>query len=175
MKPNTVILGFGTTGDHRNDYFQGNFSCYYTDQLREDFPEGPNPYDSNADKPYELIKTVEDMIRLEKNVCMARNFHRLNPEDKKYVDVWLINWFKKPNNRISDPNDSFMVQLGTILTMTKDWKKFKLRMFVRIMDVEQRLDIVKQLEMELKTLRVPADVHTIMGVDMHSIIQVSLF
>ena len=65
-----------------------------------------------------------------------------------------------------------MMQLGTILTMTKDWKKFQLRMFVRIMDLETRDDIVKQLRHTLDTLRIPAKVLTIMGGDIHSIVQV---
>ena len=173
MKPNTVIMGFGTTGETRNDYFQGQFSCYYTDQLRIDFPQASNPYDFDENKPYELIKTMQDMIRLEKNLCVARNFHRLNPENKKYIDVWVVSWFKTPNNSVSDPGESFMMQLGTILTMTKDWKKFQLRMFVRIMDEETRDDIVKQLRHTLKTLRIPANVFTIMGADIHSIVQVS--
>ena len=43
------------------------------------------------------MKTVEDMIKLEKNVCLTRNFHLITKENKQYVDVWLVHFFEKPN------------------------------------------------------------------------------
>lgn len=109
----------------------------------------------------ELMKTVSDMLRLEKNVCLARNFPNLTKERKKYVDVWLIDFFAKPNFTVSNPGQSFMMQLGTILTMTHEWKSFQLRVFIRVMAEEDKSTIVKQVEHILFELRIPANVVTI--------------
>merc|ERR1719219_1727130 len=104
----------------------------------------------------DLIRSVSDMIKIEKNVCLARNFENLDRQDKLYVDVWLIDFFAKPNHVVSDPGQSFMMQLGTILTMSKNWRQFKLRVFVRITEEEDRSAIVRHLERTLKELRIPA-------------------
>ena len=121
----------------------------------------------------ELMKTVSDMLRLEKNVCLARNFPNLTKERKKYVDVWLIDFFAKPNFTVSNPGQSFMMQLGTILTMTQEWKSFQLRVFIRVMAEEDKSTIVKQVEHILFELRIPANVVTIEFKRIFSIVEVS--
>ena len=98
---------------------------------------GPNQNSEEPERHIELMKTVSDMLKLEKNVCLARNFPKLTKENKRYVDVWLIDFFAKPNFRVSDP-EQFIMQLGTILTMTNEWKSFKLRVFIRVMEEEDR-------------------------------------
>ena len=147
--------------------------------MKDYFTECRHAFDTDQNKSIELMKTVKDMIRLEKNVCLARNFQKLDLRkdktmDQMNVDVWLIDFFAKPNMKISDPEQSFMMQLGTILTMTKEWKNTQLRVFVRIMDEESRSKIVKELEGILKKLRFPASVHTINFTRTFSIVQVSL-
>ena len=155
------------------------FSNFHSEELKDYFTECRHAFDTNQNKSIELMKTVKDMIRLEKNVCLARNFQKLDLRkdktmDQMNVDVWLIDFFAKPNMKISDPEQSFMMQLGTILTMTKEWKNTQLRVFVRIMDEESRSKIVKELEGILKKLRFPASVHTINFTRTFSIVQVSL-
>ena len=118
------------------------------------------------------MKTVSDMLRLEKNVCIARNFPKLTKEKKKYVDVWLIDFFAKPNFAVSNPGQSFMMQLGTILTMTQEWKSFKLRVFIRVMEEEDRSAIVRNMEQTFMELRIPADVFTISFKRIFSIVEV---
>ena len=177
MKPNTVILGFGTNADDRVDYFQHPNSTFHSEELKAHFTES-HVLDRDTNKSIELMKTVQDMIRLEKNVCLARNFQKLDLTKKtmvkKNVDVWLIDFFAKPNLKISDPEQSFVMQLGTILTMTKEWKNSQLRVFVRISEEESRSKIVKELEGILKKLRFPATVHTINFTRTFSIVQVGL-
>ena len=177
MKPNTVIFGFGQDGEQKVDQLGGDEkSRFYHGQLKEMFNECNESQEDNSDRAIELMKSVGDMIKLEKNVCLARNFFRLNHDvesTKKFIDVWLIDFFDKPNYTVSDPGQSFMMQLGTILTMTREWKKFQLRVFVRIMEEEDRSAIVRHLEKTLLELRIPAKVVTMEFKRVFSIVEAS--
>jgi hypothetical protein len=66
-----------------------------------------------------------------------------------------------------------MMQLGTILTMTQEWKSFQLRVFIRVMAEEDKSTIVKQVEHILVELRIPANVFTIEFKRIFSIVEVS--
>ena len=58
--------------------------------------------------------------------------------------------------------------------MTSEWKNFKLRVFVRIMQEEERAGIISHLEKILKENRIPASVVTINFRRIYSIVQVSI-
>ena len=45
--------------------------------------------------------------------------------------------------------------------MTHEWKSFKLRVFIRVMEEEDRSAIVRNMEQTFMELRIPADVFTI--------------
>ena len=158
MKPNTVILGFGSEGE-RFDNFANPTSSFHSQNLRASFSHTGNHdfAQDPSEKHLEVIKTVEDMTRLEKNTCLTRNFNRLTKQDKKYIDVWLVSWFTKPND-VMNPADSFAMQLGTILTMTRDWKTFKLRVFIRVMSEEDSERIKARVQKVLDENRIPGQV-----------------
>ena len=148
-------------------------SIFYKEGMIDHFDQcGINENPEEPMRNIELMKTVSDMLRLEKNVCLARNFPNLTKERKKYVDVWLIDFFAKPNFTVSNPGQSFMMQLGTILTMTHEWKSFQLRVFIRVMAEEDKSTIVKQVEHILFELRIPANVVTIEFKRIFSIVEV---
>ena len=173
MKPNTIIFGFGQSPDQKVNYFADKDGKFHNEQLDQVFGECGKDLADASHKHIELMKTVADMIKLEKNVCIARNFHNLVTKDKQFIDIWLVEFFDKPNFVISDPASSFSMQLGTILTMTKDWKQFQLRVFVRIMDEEDRSVIVREIDRILKELRIPAIVITVNFQRIHSIVEVN--
>ena len=157
MKPNTVILGFGRNQEIQNEVRDEVDDGENLQELFEHCERNHEDVDKTQ-RNIELLKTVLDMLKLEKNVCLARNFENLTKENRKFIDVWLIDFFDKPNYQVSDPGNSFMMQLGTILTMTKEWKKFKLRIFVRIINPEDELELKRHLERTLKELRIDAQV-----------------
>ena len=168
-----VIFGFGSEHTDELNSLADKSSKYYSENLEELFEYCDEDKKFNyTDKHTDLIKSVEDMIKLEKNVCIARNFNNLTKQNKKFVDVWLIHFFEKPNDVVSDPANSFAMQLGTILTMTSEWKDFKLRVFIRIMDERDRSAIVSVVERILKENRIPATVVTINFQRIYSIVQV---
>jgi hypothetical protein len=79
-------------------------SIFYKEGMIDHFDQcGINENPEEPMRNIELMKTVSDMLRLEKNVCLARNFPNLTKERKKYVDVWLIDFFAKPNFIVSNP------------------------------------------------------------------------
>jgi hypothetical protein len=188
MKPNTIILGFGQEKHQRRNYFADETSKYRSDHLdnlfstkcdevlqdQEDESQQNNPENSSA-AALELMTTVSDMLRLEKNVCLARNFDQLNRSNKCLIDVWLIDFFEKPNNVKPNPADSFMLQLGTILTMAQNWKNCQLRVFIRIMEEEQQQAMTQQLSEILAENRIPAQLNTINFSRIYSIVKVIVY
>ena len=93
LKPNTVVLGFPRThgdnelvgNDKRRDYFSTEESAFgfSGDEMRDLFPlkQGIENYRdteiANEDRIIEFIRTIEDIIRIGKNVIVCRNFDNL--------------------------------------------------------------------------------------------------
>ena len=165
LKPNTVVLGFPRThadnelvgNDKRRDYFSTEESGFgfSSDEMRDLFPlkQGiENHRDTeieNEDRIIEFIRTIEDIIRIGKNVIVCRNFDNLKHESKwgmsenestfawccnilqtlfrkaapfcstdpkkkrkrKYIDVWLVDFFSEPDGIINDRKHFFMLQV----------------------------------------------------------------
>ncbi len=203
MKPNTVMLGFGgrEAGD-RKDCFREPHGRFESAILDNFFNCNMAP-DSGTDdeKALETMNTILDMLKLDKNVCVARNFQKLNRNElplgkswlhnpicslmfgkgdggngnggrhrrtKIYADVWLIDFFSRSGTKLSGSASEFMMQLGTILTMSKGWNGLKLRIFV-----ENKGDILDEMSETIKENRFPATLHPIDVHRVHSVAEVS--
>ena len=170
MKPNTILIpmmNFGHDPKPTVDYFGDENSKFYKEDLKHLFSNKTVTSDDETEdfdedltnQNLELMKTVSDMIKLDKNVCLTRNFDNFEYKSKKYLDVWLIDFFDKPNQEVSDPGQSFMLQLAVILKMQEDMKNLKIRVFVRVMEERLEIEMRKKLERMLYGLRIVATVH----------------
>lgn len=84
----------------------------------------------------EYVAIICDVLRMKKNVCLCRHFHRLDKyavarsNHIHYIDVWPINVFDPCNNNPFDVVSLFMLQLACIINMMPKWKKLHLRVFL---------------------------------------------
>lgn len=86
--------------------------------------------------PEEYVAVICDVLRMKKNICLCRHFHRLDKHliaksnHIAYIDVWPINVFDPTNNNPYDVVSLFMFQLATIINMLPKWKKLEVRVFL---------------------------------------------
>lgn len=86
--------------------------------------------------PEEYVAVICDVLRMNKNVCLCRHFHRLDKHmivksnHIHYIDVWPINVFDPRNDDPFDVVSMFMLQLACIINMLPKWKKLQLRVFL---------------------------------------------
>lgn len=85
----------------------------------------------------EYIQILNDVMNLNKNLCIARNFSRFDRElmlktgGKRYIDVWPSHLFKPEENGLRWDNSClFVLQLACILSMSSKWKSATLRVFI---------------------------------------------
>lgn len=139
MKPNTIILGF-YDGEKMTDFFDSDTS-YRTSVFNNDellFPTRSND-ENKSMVPHEYVGLICDVLRMKKNICICRHFHRLNKsaignaikQDRiKYIDVWPINVFEPKYEDPFDVVSLFMMQLACIINMLSVWKGLHLRVFL---------------------------------------------
>lgn len=180
MKPNTIVLGFGGDSEPSQDDFTDPTSPFHTERCDALFHSCNSKRDHLG--PVDLMQTVSDLLRLEKNVCIARNFERLNrnliplersvatlfrrnndrdKRTKRFLDVWLIDFFSKPSNKMNDHASMFLLQLATVLQMAQGWTALKIRVFIRVMSQDAEDAMCKKLLYILQTMRIPGTVHTV--------------
>ena len=85
----------------------------------------------------EYIQILNDVMNLNKNLCVARHFSRFDRElllktgGKRYIDVWPSHLFKPEENGLRWDNSClFVLQLACILSMSSKWKSASLRVFI---------------------------------------------
>lgn len=76
MKPNTVILGF-LDQQKTQDFLQSTESSYNNPDIPNDvFPL----YETSNIEADEYVQMMRDVLRMNKNLCLCRNFYQLDAE-----------------------------------------------------------------------------------------------
>lgn len=85
MKPNTIILGFADAEDLRKDDFEDPTSDFVSEKLATIFPKMSAGFSSESGdqqnralKRIEFVRSIRDVLKLRKNVCVCRNFQELD-------------------------------------------------------------------------------------------------
>ncbi|CAH1176054.1 unnamed protein product [Phaedon cochleariae] len=131
MKPNTVVFGFLDNQDPQ-DFLQSNDSDYQNQEFENDvFPLRSN----NTLQPIEYVQMMRDVLNINKNLCLCRNFSKFRKDSKsvstkKYIDVWPVNFLDPGENDAFDTTSLFMMQLACIVNMSSRWSKLRLRVCV---------------------------------------------
>ncbi|KAJ8963730.1 hypothetical protein NQ317_012202 [Molorchus minor] len=171
MKPNTVVFGF--LDDHEpEDFLQSNGSAYQTVNFdNEVFPIRRQ----NTLEPLEYVQMMRDVLRMNKNLCLCRNFSKLRKDSKsvrskQYIDVWPVNFLNPGEYDSFDTISLFMMQMACIVNMVPLWSKLKLRVcicdeartsyFTLNSSVQSNSDKLKDL---LKKLRIDAELFSVAG------------
>ncbi|XP_067624161.1 solute carrier family 12 member 9 isoform X2 [Eurosta solidaginis] len=179
MKPNTIILGFYDS-EAPKDFFEAGTSPYKTDDFNhgeiQNFPIRHDGDDKQIDVA-EYVAIMCDVLRMKKNLCLCRHFHRLDKsfiaksKHLRYIDVWPINVFNPNTNNPFDVVSLFMMQLAVIINMLAKWKHLRLRVFLcetnnasndmSSFDTQMpQIDAFSRMKLEqsLKNLRIEADI-----------------
>nr|CAH7768397.1 unnamed protein product [Callosobruchus chinensis] len=128
MKPNTVIIGFLNKEDP-TDFLSCPWSPYYNEEFENDvFPIR----NQKSVLPLEYVQMMGDVLRMNKNLCLCRNFGKLKKDvksvrTKKYIDVWPVNFIHPGEGDAFDTTSLFMLQLACIVNMVPIWSRLKLR------------------------------------------------
>ncbi|KRT83017.1 Amino acid permease, partial [Oryctes borbonicus] len=169
MKPNTVVLGF-LDKEQPQDFLTNTESTYVSSAFADDvFPI----HSTSKLEPVEYVRMMGDVLRMKKNLCICRNFHKLIKDKKRsgqkqYIDVWPVNLLNPGENDAFDITSLFMMQLACIVNMVPQWSKSILR--ICVCDEETRssfslnsnlLSNSNKLRNLLNMLRISAQIYSI--------------
>ncbi|ERL86938.1 hypothetical protein D910_04341 [Dendroctonus ponderosae] len=170
MKPNTIVLGF-LDQQPPTDFLLEQESPYYNAEFEDHVFSLDAP--SSSLEPLEYVQMMRDVLRMEKNLCLCRNFANLNTDlrivkTKSYIDVWPVNFLSPGDEDAFNNTSLFMMQLACIVNMVPLWSKLKLRIcmcdetrtsyFQTNSSGQNRIDRLKVL---LKELRIDADIFSV--------------
>lgn len=128
MKPNTIVLGF-LDEEQPHDFLQSIESSYQNNDFGNDvFPLNK----ANGLEPLEYVQMMGDVLKMNKNLCLCRNFTKLKKENwtEQFIDVWPINFLNPGENDAFDTTSLFMMQLACIVNMVPRWSRLKLRLCI---------------------------------------------
>ncbi|XP_053618774.1 solute carrier family 12 member 9 isoform X2 [Plodia interpunctella] len=133
MKPDTVLLGFRDTAPPR-DFFRDPLSPYKTDAFDLDDGTTIFPTRRGAMSCTEYVQVLSDVLCVNKNVCLCRNFQTLDMamvERKsptlKYIDVWLVEVLRPSREEPFTVRALFALQLAAVVRSARGWQHLKLR------------------------------------------------
>lgn len=155
MKPNTLVMGF-YDNSYPDDYFQqdpaftSDSSKNEDDEFGVDLPSlqahfGPVRDDGSPRSlaPDEYVGIISDAIKMNKNVCLGRYFHQLDPgvcTEKRglrtgdgagcTIDVWPLNPLRPGSSGYADVCSLFLLQMACILNMAGGWRRARIRIFL---------------------------------------------
>ena len=90
--------------------------------------------------------------------------------NKKYLDVWIIDFFSEASTELKDRKSLFMLQMAYIVTISSAWRhKLQLRVLIRVMKDNQEL--VGELREVLHDVRIKAEIMTIKFDDIFTIVE----
>ncbi|KHN86584.1 Solute carrier family 12 member 9 [Toxocara canis] len=113
----------------------------------------------------EYVHILNDVLHINKNLCVARHFHRLDKESlrtwngqKKFIDVWPVYMQKPGETGLGWGNSSlFLLQLACILSMSSRWRSHTiLRVFICVNSLQDMHRRERQLKQMLAQLRIDA-------------------
>jgi solute carrier family 12 (potassium/chloride transporters), member 9 len=174
MKPNSIILGFYDE-EACVDFFDDDNSPYRTNKFSNSNKGVLFPYRKKNEikslSPEEYVSIIGDILRMRKNVCLCRHFHRLNKTNIaasnhiKYIDLWPLNIFDPSNENPFDTVSQFMMQLACIINMLPVWKNLQLRVFLCETGDNEQQPFERSAEVRLNQLlnqlRISAVIHQI--------------
>ncbi|ESO84407.1 hypothetical protein LOTGIDRAFT_207292 [Lottia gigantea] len=151
MKPNTVCLGF-------YDNITPIETCFESIRQNDKSLTG-----------HEYVSLIKDSLKLQKNVCLCRNFNMLDKqkifdsEGTYYIDVWPVNLFRPETASFFDNTCLFILQLACVLNMVPKWRgKTTLRVFLCInAQTDNTIQKEQKLDMFLKQLRILAKIQIV--------------
>ncbi|OZC11248.1 amino acid permease [Onchocerca flexuosa] len=176
MKPNTVVLSFHEKSPTEITLAE---SCLLKDlrfsridraavveyfTASDYMPREPNGSHERLNSE-EYVRILNDVIHLNKNLCVARYFNRLNKDvprgwngQKKFIDVWPVFIQKPSETGLGWGNSSlFLLQMACILSMSTWWRSSSiLRVFICVNSLQDMQRRERQLKQMLTHLRINA-------------------
>ncbi|VDM97091.1 unnamed protein product [Thelazia callipaeda] len=176
MKPNTIVLGFHEKFPSETTLAEScllkdlRFSRIDRAAVVEYFTASdymPRELNGSCDRlsSEEYVRILNDVIHLNKNLCITRYFNRLDRDvprvwngPKKFIDVWPVFLQKPCETGLGWGNSSlFLLQLACILSMSTRWKSSSvLRVFICINSLQDMKRRRRQLKQMLAHLRINA-------------------
>nr|XP_033815560.1 solute carrier family 12 member 9-like isoform X2 [Geotrypetes seraphini] len=177
MRPNTIVLGFydsrvplDCVGEDLTFINSESQRFLSNDRIPQfSFPPVRRGASPKRLSPREYVSIISDAIKMLKNVVLARYFSDFNKTQVfrhsgkgVYIDVWPANLMYPDSTSLVDICSLFLLQMASVLTTVRSWKRAKLRVFL-CMKVDGRLEGQEaKLKRLLQDLRIKAAIHTVM-------------
>lgn len=142
----------------------------------QDFGNDVFPLNSQQSlEPTEYVQMMGDVLKMNKNLCLCRNFSKMKKDpkknwNKKFIDVWPINFLNPGENDAFDTTSLFMMQLACIVNMVPIWSRLKLRVWICDGARQGCFSLnpngqsnTEKLKSLLKTLRITATLYHVQG------------